>query len=394
MLDLLRRCADWTSGGAPFAVATIVAASGSTPRPAGTSMALGPGGEVRGSLSGGCVEGDVLATCQEVLATGEPQRRRYGYSDADAWEAGLTCGGELDVLIHLVDGASRGPGPASDAAASALVLRLDRPELRADLPPSQAGDPSAWAAALARLFAGPRTDPGPPHALVDTVRLARRVASLAAEGHTGIVHLSSVPDGAPELFLATATAPPRLLVFGSNDFAAALVEQGRLLGYDTTVCDPRAALATPARFPGADRVVVAWPHEYLRAENAAGRLDARSAVCVLGHDPKVDDPLIARALELPVGYVGAMGSRRTHRERDARLSAGGVARSALRRLRSPIGLDLGATTPAEVAVSIMSEVIAERRGRAAVAPLSAPRLSAAGEPIHRPTAERSERSIA
>ena len=176
------------------------------------------------------------------------------------------------------------------------------------------------------------------------------------------------PDGqrrgaGMEVFVASYAPRPRMLVFGAIDFAAALARQGSFLGYRVTVCDARPVFATRARFPTADEVVVEWPHRYLAALSDAGEIDGRTVICVLTHDPKFDVPLLEVALRLPeVGYVGAMGSRRTHDDRMERLREAGLTEAELARLSSPIGLDLGARTPEETAVSIAAEIIARRWG--------------------------------
>ncbi|NKX51325.1 XdhC family protein, partial [Arthrobacter deserti] len=341
MLQLLPACADWLAGGRPFAVATIIAARGSTPRPVGTAMAVDGAGEVRGSLSGGCIEAEVYECCREVLDTGVPLRRRFGYSDAEAFAVGLTCGGELEVHVQRL----QGPDPQLLALArtgtGALVWDLAAPRPR---PVAAAGED--------------------PH-----------VSALAEAGQSGLVRGCA----RSELFVAASLPAPRLLVFGANDFAAALLRQAALLGYGTTLCDARPVFATPARFPEAGRVVVDWPDRYLRAEQDAGRLDGRTAVCVLTHDARFDLPLLELALGLPLAYVGAMGSRRTHEERAAALRRRGVPGAALARLHSPIGLDLGGATPAEVALSVLAEIVAARNGRTAVLPLG--RVSG---PLHGP----------
>jgi xanthine dehydrogenase accessory factor len=188
---------------------------------------------------------------------------------------------------------------------------------------------------------------------------------MLAAGRSGTVGIGAEGSrcGVPlTLLVESSVPPPRLLVFGAIDFAAALVRAGRFLGYRVTVCDARAVFATAARFPEAEDVVVDWPHRYLDAEAAAGRLDARTAVCVLTHDAKFDVPLLDRALRLPLAYVGAMGSRRTHDHRSERLRAAGLPASALARLHSPIGLDLGGRTPEETALSIAAEIVASRHG--------------------------------
>ncbi|MGO9157349.1 XdhC family protein, partial [Mycobacterium sp.] len=165
------------------------------------------------------------------------------------------------------------------------------------------------------------------------------------------------------VFVNSFAPPPRMLVFGAIDFAAALAQQGSFLGYRVTVCDARPVFATRTRFPTADEVVVDWPHRYLAAEAAAGAIDQSTVICVLTHDPKFDVPVLEVALRLPhVGYVGAMGSRRTHDDRTGRLRAAGLTGAELRRLSSPIGLDLGARTPEETAVSIAADIIARRWG--------------------------------
>ncbi|MFI0899559.1 XdhC family protein [Streptomyces sp. NPDC020983] len=367
----------WCAAGRPFAVATVVAVSGSAPRPPGAALAVDADGTAVGSVSGGCVEADVYLLCQEVLAAGEgapPLLRRYGYSDDDAFAVGLTCGGELDVLVQRVDPAAR-------------------PELAAAFAAFAAGE----VAALTRVVAGPagllgrallvrpdlRCEGGLGDARLDAAA-AERTRALLAAGRTGtfVIGADGSHCGEPLTLLAEShAAPPRLLVFGACDFAAALVPAASLLGYRVTVCDARPAFTTPRRFPGADEVVVDRPDRYLGAEAAAGRLDARTAVCVLTHDARFDVPVLARALRLPLGYVGAMGSRRTHADRTARLRAAGVPAAALARLRSPIGLDLGARTPQETALSITAEILACRTGAPGTP------LTGASAPIHAPGGE-------
>ncbi|MEE1649962.1 XdhC family protein [Brachybacterium sp. J144] len=394
---LAAACTRWLEAGKPLALATIVATEGSAPRPLGTTMVIGEGGLVRGSLSGGCVESDLIEQGLEVLATGVPERRTYGYTDAAAWEVGLMCGGSIDVLVQPL----AAPDPAAgldallDGAPGALLWNLDEPSRRLALPVPLADDAGEWEGPLAALLAG-ADGPGAtgeadatggasePVLFVDPAlvrRLAAQLAARTAAGETGIVSLPTgcglaaegipalpAPD-APELFLLVRRPAPRLIVSGTTDLAAALLAQGRTLGYDTTVVDPRSTFLTRERFPAADRIVVARPDRYLREEDEAGRLDHRTVIACLGHDPKIDDPLVETALSLPVAYVGAMGSRRTHDERIRRLLERGVTIAQLEALHSPIGMDLGGSTPAEFALSVMAEVVAERTGRAAAAPL-------------------------
>ncbi|WP_263310792.1 XdhC family protein [Brachybacterium atlanticum] len=397
---LAAACTRWLEAGKPLALATIVATEGSAPRPLGTTMVIGEGGLVRGSLSGGCVESDLIEQGLEVLATGVPERRTYGYTDAAAWEVGLMCGGGIDVLVQPL----AAPHPAAgldallDGAPGALLWSLDEPSRRLALPVPLADEAGEWEGPLAALLGGadgpgatdegdatggPGATGGPVHSVDPALvrRLAAQLAARTSAGETGIIALPfdcglpaegipglPAPD-APELFLLVRRPAPRLIVNGTTDLAAALLAQGRTLGYDTTVVDPRSTFLTSERFPAADRIVVARPDRYLREEDEAGRLDHRTVIACLGHDPKIDDPLVETALSLPVAYVGAMGSRRTHHERIRRLLERGVTTTQLQALHSPIGLDLGGSTPAEFALSVMAEVVAERTGRAAARPL-------------------------
>ena len=289
MRDLAPTLLSWNR----FAVASVVAVRGSAPRPVGAAMAVGPAGEVIGSVSGGCVEAEVHDLACQVLETSEPAFATFGYSDDTAFAVGLTCGGSLDVLVQR-----------------------DNPSLRAALQASVDGHPVS--------------------------------VRFEAEGRT---------------FTESWMPPPRLLVFGAIDHAAAVAEIGRFLGYHVTVCDARPVFATNSRFPEADEVVVDWPHRYLAAEDEAGRVDGRTVIAVLTHDPKFDVPLLEVALRLPeVAYVGAMGSRRTHEDRLDRLREAGIDDKEIERLSSPIGLDLGARTPEETAISIAAEIVARRWG--------------------------------
>jgi xanthine dehydrogenase accessory factor len=208
---------------------------------------------------------------------------------------------------------------------------------------------------------------------------------MLAAGRTGILHYGH--DGERrgddlEVFVNSFAPAARMIVFGAIDFAAAVARVGAFLGYRVTVCDARPVFATAKRFPDAHEVVVEWPHRYLQAEAAAGRIDERSVLCVLTHDPKFDVPLLEVALRLPVAYVGAMGSRRTHEDRLARLEEAGLAKEEIARLSSPIGLDLGARTPEETAISIAAEIIAGRWGG------TGERLSGGDGPIHKGPLDR------
>ncbi|MBZ4317783.1 XdhC family protein [Streptomyces huiliensis] len=367
MLDLAEDLHRWCAEGRDFAVATVASVHGSAPRPPGAALAVDAAGTAIGSVSGGCVEGAVYELCREALATGTGRRERFGYSDEDAFAVGLTCGGVIEVLITPVRAAdpSRGVYEAALSAASrGEPTALVRP-FSGDAPGALLVRPDgAFSGALGEVPVGDR-------------RAADEAAAFLAAGRTGVVTLGA--EGAycgrpADLLIESSVPPPRLIVFGAIDFAAALVRVGKFLGHHVTVCDARPVFATRARFPDADEVVVDWPHRYLDGQQP---LDPRTAVCVLTHDEKFDIPLLVRALRLPLAYVGAMGSHRTHHTRLARLREAGLSGSELARLRSPIGLDLGGRTPEETALSIAAEIVAVRRGGT-----GAP-LRGAGVPIHR-----------
>ncbi|MGJ5752523.1 xanthine dehydrogenase accessory factor [Streptomyces puniciscabiei] len=369
MLDIAEELYRWVEQGRDFAVATVVAVGGSAPRLPGAALAVDAEGTAVGSVSGGCVEGAVYELCRQALEDGETVLERFGYSDEDAFAVGLTCGGVIDILVTPV----RADGPA-------------RPVLAAALAAAARGE----AAAVARIVAGPaglrgrallvRPDGSCEGGFGGHPELDRTVAAEAGAfleaGRTGTLEIGERGSrcGAPLTVLVESSVPaPRMIVFGAIDFAAALVRVGKFLGYHVTVCDARPVFATKARFPEADEIVVEWPHTYLERTET----DGRTVLCVLTHDAKFDVPLLKLALRLPVAYVGAMGSRRTHLDRNERLREVGVTELELARLRSPIGLDLGARTPEETALSIGAEIVANRRGGSGVS------LTGAHTPIHR-----------
>ncbi|TQK28999.1 XdhC/CoxI family protein [Arthrobacter sp. SLBN-53] len=349
----------WHSGGTA-GLATVVRTFRSAPRAPGAALAVAPDGSVAGSVSGGCVEGAVYELAAEVVATGSPQLQRYGISDDDAFAVGLTCGGIIDVFVEPV---SRQTFPELPALADAVDH--DRPVAVATV----IAHPDVRRVGRRMVIEAERCDGSLGSARADDA-VTDDARGLLLAGQTAV--LSYGPDGqridetadrGMEVFVASYAPAPRMVIFGAIDFAAALTRQARLLGYRVTVCDARPVFATAARFPAADEVVVDWPDRYLRAQQDLGAIDNRTAICVLTHDPKFDVPALAVALRLPqVGYVGAMGSRRTHLDRLARLSEAGLGDDELARLSSPIGLDLGARTPEETAVSIVAEIIASRWG--------------------------------
>jgi xanthine dehydrogenase accessory factor len=369
MLDIAEELHRWVEQGRDFAVATVVAVGGSAPRQPGAALAVDSDGTAIGSVSGGCVEGAVYELCRQALEDGETVLERFGYSDDDAFAVGLTCGGVIDILVT--------PVRSRDTARRTVFATALAAAARGE------------AAALARVVGGPaeltgralvvRSDGSYEGGFGAHPELDRTVAGEAAAqldaGRTGTLEIGEQGSrcGAPlTVLVESSVPPPRMIVFGAIDFASALVRMGTFLGYRVTVCDARPVFATAARFPDADEIVVEWPHRYLERTE----VDSRTVLCVLTHDAKFDVPLLRLALRLPVAYVGAMGSRRTHLDRNERLREVGVTEMELARLRSPIGLDLGARTPEETALSIASEIVANRRGGSGVS------LTGAHTPIH------------
>ncbi len=337
-------------------LATVVRTFRSAPRQPGAAMVVAPDGSVAGSVSGGCVEGAVYEIATEVAQTGTPRLERYGVSDGDAFAVGLTCGGIIDVFVESV---SRASFPELGAVAD------DIGEHRAVAVATVISHPDARRVGR-RLVIRPDAAAGSLGSARAVDAVTDDARGLLAVGRSDVLEYG--PDGqrlgaGMEVFVCSYAPRPRMLVFGAIDFAAALAQQGSFLGYRVTVCDARAVFATPARFPTAESVVVDWPHRYLAAQAEAGAIDATTVICVLTHDPKFDVPVLEVALRLPrVGYVGAMGSRRTHDDRMSRLREAGLTDAELSRLSSPIGLDLGARTPEETAVSIAADIIAKRWG--------------------------------
>ncbi len=364
MKEILSDLDRWQRGGEQIGIARVVDLEGSGPRAPGAAMAVTAESEVIGSVSGGCVEGAVVTELLDVIASGDRRIVTFGYSDDEAFAVGLTCGGTIHLFIEPLDW-----NPVHDALAE---------DLAADSP-----------AALATVVSGPGTGakmlvrPGGRSGIgsLGTPGLDRSVKRDARgelmAGRSGIRRYSQdgeIRGQEVSVFVESFAPAPRMLIFGAVDFTAALTRVAKVLGYHVTVCDARAVFATRRRFPAADEVTVSWPDKLL--DTVGADLGPRDAVCVLTHDAKFDVPAIISALRTDVGYIGVMGSRRTHDDRTKRLVAAGVSDTELARLRSPIGLDIGATTPEETAISITSEIIAMRTGRGALA------LSQTSGPIH------------
>jgi xanthine dehydrogenase accessory factor len=351
MMSVLETIAGWVARGDRVALATVVSTKKSVPQPAGTKMALNDRGEVTGAVSGGCVEGAVIEVAERILSGAPPRLLHYGIADEEGWDVGLPCGGEIEVWVEPYD--SDGPqgrfsGSARSGVRVALVTAINGcPEPGAkllvpadDAPEGTLGDPTLDAAALA---------------------IARE--QLWSD-RSELFEL----DG-PTVFVDVAAPPPRLIVVGAVDAAAHLAAVAALVDWRAYVVDPRTRFATRERFPAAEAVIAAWPQAGF-AQLAP--IDRGTAIAVLTNDPKLDDAALTAALATDASYIGAMGSRTAQARRRDRLLAAGVEAAQLARIAAPIGLDLGALTPAETALSIMSEIIAIRHGRSGGRLLEAP----------------------
>ena len=349
MRDVLGEIRGWYDADKAFALATVVHTYRSAPRQPGAAMGVASTGEVVGSVSGGCVEGAVYDLGNDVLATGEPVLAHYGVSDSEAFAVGLTCGGEIDIFVEAID-------PQRFLEFSGVAEAID-----AHAPVALATVVSGPIGVGTRLVVWPDRvegslgEPGLDVAVVDDAQ------GMLAGGATGLRHYGLKGERRMDeigVFIHSYAPPPRMLVFGAIDYAAAVARIGNFLGYHVTVCDARPVFATKARFPGADEVVVEWPHRFLEHTT----VDERTVICVLTHDPKFDVPLLEAALRTPASFIGVMGSRRTHTDRLDRLRERGVSEDDLRRIAAPVGLDIGASTPEETAVSVAAEMVALRTG--------------------------------
>lgn len=332
----------WTQHGDRVALATVVETKKSAPQPAGTKMAVNEHGAIAGAVSGGCVEGAVVEVAERVLAGGAPQLLHYGIADADAWDVGLPCGGEISIWVEAYGAETlqaRFDGCARRGERSAIVTVVGQsPHLGAKLLVGAAGERE-----------GSLGDEALDASAVELAEEALWAERSELREHEGAT-----------LFIDVTAPPSRLIVVGAVDFAAQLSAVAVLAGWRAFVVDPRARFATAERFPAAEQVIAAWPDD---AFAQLEPIDRATAIAVLTHDPKLDDAALIAALASPAGYIGAMGSRRAQSRRRERLLAAGIDPAELERVAAPIGLDIGALTAAETALSIMSEIVALRHGR-------------------------------
>jgi xanthine dehydrogenase accessory factor len=331
--DVLAEITAWTARGDRTALATVVDTRRSAPRPVGTKMAVNEHGEVVGGVSGGCVEGAVVEIADRVIAGEQPRLAHFGITDSEAWDVGLQCGGEIDVWVQ-----SYRPGRFAQIAGAggraAEVTLLEGASPGAKLLVQADG-------ARSGTLGAPELDD-------EATRVANELLWTDASVRRG------------QLFVDIAAPPPRLIMFGAVDIAGSLSTLARDAGWRPYVVDPRARFATRERFPDAEEVITAWPEEALAR---LGGIDPATSLAVLTHDPKLDDAVLQIALRSPARFIGAMGSKRAQARRRERLLAAGFGEQELERMSAPLGLDLGAISGEETALSILAEVVAARHGR-------------------------------
>ena len=342
MRDVIPDIDRWLDGEQPIALATVIGTWGSAPRNVGAKMALTADGEISGSVSGGCVEGAVIEVGVEVLVARQPKLLHFGVADETAWEVGLACGGTIEVFVEPLDPVAysflHGLLDEDDSFAIVTVIIGPADLLGKKLIIQRGG----------RIF-------GQIDTALDGVAAASARSALAGSGSQR--HVLDLPDTgfAPiEIFIEVLEPAPTLVVIGGVHIAIALTSIAKALGYRTIVIDPRRSFGNRERFPHVDQLVQTWPDEAFDQI----KINTSTAVASLTHDPKIDDPALTKALAGPAFYIGALGSRKTHEKRRQRLLKEGVTEERLDRIHGPIGMNIGAQTPEEIAVSIMAEIIA------------------------------------
>jgi len=355
MKELLDTLSSWQGEGVDAGRAVVVRTFGSAPRPEGAVLLHATDGRIAGSVSGGCVEGAAAEQIEHARATGNARVIRYGISDEQAWDVGLACGGTIDVLVEpavpsaAVRAATESLGAGGQGAAVVTLLP-------ADSPPAEGGphEPGTGAPPEPELVVHDdgRLDGSLGDAALDAA-LVEAATEALKRGQSRTIEL-----GGRSLFVEVFPVRPRLIIVGAVEVARTLVRLARELGFETVVIDGRASFATRERFPDADELVVGWPDEV--ADDIG--LGPNDAVAVLTHDVKFDEPAIVEALRRHARYVGAVGSRKTQADRRRRLLEAGISREELDGLRGPVGLDLGGRQPAETALAILAEIVAERYG--------------------------------
>lgn len=341
MRDVLEKLIEWSASGQEVALATVVQTWGSAPRPAGANMAITAEGEMAGSVSGGCVEGAVVEAALELLQGGKPRLMQFGVADETAWEVGLSCGGNIHVFVRPINlnVIEAWQQAAKEGKSAALVILIDGPDklLGEELVLLEGGDAQAWGSF------GPDLDP-------QTLGCARTALAAGTPDRIKDETLGA------ELFINVELPLPTLIVVGGVHIAVPLVSLAKTLGYRTVVVDPRRMFGSVERFPNVDQLLQIWPDKAL----AEVGINSSTAIAMLTHDPKIDDPALKAALDSPAFYIGALGSRKTQAKRQQRLQEAGLSDEQLARIHAPIGLDLGGRSPEEIALSVMAEIVQAR----------------------------------
>ncbi len=340
MRDIIDTLQDWLRNGEPFAIATVVATWGSSPRKVGSNMAVRADGAMVGSVSGGCVEGAVVEQALNVIDGESPQLLDFGVSDDTAWEVGLACGGSIEIFVQKM----------YENLLSQTTARIEQNETIGLL--SCIEDPQDDLGKQALVDASGNAIAGDP-AVVDQVKIDQ-LQRMLSSNESGRLDSSQSTNKA--FFLQVISPPRKLVIIGGVHISIALAEMAKTLGFETIVVDPRQLFGSEERFPAVDRLIRSWPQDAYERIN----LDSATALAVLTHDPKIDDPAIIGALRSPVFYIGVLGSRRTHAKRVERLRQAGIDEDQLARLHAPIGLNIGAQSPEEIALSIMAEIVASQ----------------------------------
>jgi xanthine dehydrogenase accessory factor len=326
-VDVLTAARNWLARDGRVAIATVVDTWGSAPVPVGGQMAVAADGNFQGSVSGGCIEGEIIMEAEDILASGQPKRLTFGVADETAWRAGLPCGGKVQVFVERID--------AKDGGA----ILLDRAVAAGE---SRRGLVVRTHLADGRKEVFERSDADLPQ-------------DIAERFHTAKSQLQETPDG--DVFLHALVPPARILVIGATHIGQVLTQLARLASYEVTVIDPRTAFASADRFPDV-KLLTEWPQDVLPKVG----LDPYTAVVALAHVGHIDDEALKLAVQSDCLYIGALGSSRNHAKRVERLKAAGITDAQIARIKAPIGLDIGAQTPAEVALSVMAEIVLAVRG--------------------------------
>jgi xanthine dehydrogenase accessory factor len=325
-VNVLAAARTWLARDGRVAMATVVDTWGSAPVPVGGQMAVAADGNFQGSVSGGCIEGEIIMEAEDILASGQPKTLTFGVADETAWRAGLPCGGQVRVFVERID---------EDGG----VALLDRAVAAGE---SRRGLVVRTHLADGRKEVFERSDDNLPQDIAERFRTAKS-------------QLKETPDGA--VFLHALVPPARILIVGATHIGQILTQLARLAAYDVIVVDPRTAFASPDRFPNVN-LLTEWPQDILPKLG----LDPYTAVVALAHVGHIDDEALKLAVQSDCLYIGALGSSRNHAKRVERLKAAGITEAQIARIKAPIGLDIGAQTPAEVAVSIMGEIVLAVRG--------------------------------